>query len=451
MKFFNKKRGQAAIMVTITLIGIIALLALVVDTGRIFIEHGKLQRGVDAAVLAAAQDLPIGKDGSTEEIIEGIINSSLSANLNVDAQTYTKDDNLNEYMLFEEETEEVSITREADDISDEDVYSFDIQFITPANSIDGKKTVISLTASKVVKTRMATFLGYSEWVVSAQQIAIIGPIQTVPEILPLGILVDNDVNGKPKSLPLNEVVRISNTAHDSSSRNQLTYVPIYPLNRYNSNTGEEYTPFRGYQTPDYQDAHDVTLFGSGKNKFVYTSDIKNAQELRISSKESSDNVFLGICDGITDRIKTSVFESSVGCINVDESTAGDIDYNFTIGTSDSMYGYIEDPRMFILPVIQYSSNYTIGNSIKNRQREFKIVGFVLFFCEYAHYTSSPPTTEFYEVGFNEKEPPAMTELVGYFTTAVFEGPIDPTTRDYGISGIQYVSATDEKIFDIDYE
>ena len=131
LKYLNKKNGQAAIMVSLCLVGIIALLALVVDTGRIFVEHAKLQRGVDAAVLAAAQDLPIGKIGKDEGDVSDIVLTSLSYNLNNSKQVYTKDANLNSFLLIDKNgpTSEVSIEKEEFSIDDANKFTVDIQFL----------------------------------------------------------------------------------------------------------------------------------------------------------------------------------------------------------------------------------------------------------------------------------------------------------------------------------
>jgi len=53
---YKKERGQAIILVAFGLIGLIAMVGLVIDTGILFIEYGKLKRGVDAAAIAAAQE-----------------------------------------------------------------------------------------------------------------------------------------------------------------------------------------------------------------------------------------------------------------------------------------------------------------------------------------------------------------------------------------------------------
>jgi hypothetical protein len=452
MKILNKKQGQAAVLIAVCLIGIVSLLALVLDTGRIFVEHTKLQRGVDAAVLAAVQDMPIGKAGSSEGSVSEVVMKALAYNLNNGEQTYTKDQNLNKFMLFRDApTGEVAITKKKFNIETPGTveglpeFEVDIQFLTPANSLDGRKSIISVTANKTIKTRMAAILGYTKWTISAQQIAIIGPIKAVPEVLPLGVLVDTDpATGLPEEIPLHQVVRLSNTLHDSNSLNQMTYVPIFGYNN----------AFRGYSVADEGSAEQTTIDGSGDNHFIYTSSVKNAQEVPIRNKNESDAVYFGICKGFNRRISNSAFNSAIGCINTDTAIDEDINYNFSFGNTTARYGYEEDPRMFLVPIIQYTTNYTVNSlKINGRQREFKIIGFALFFYQYGHYTAKPATTEYYEVSTfegTEEIPPAMFEMVGFFTDAIFEGPIDLTTRDYGISGIEYVSPNNEDLFSITY-
>jgi Flp pilus assembly protein TadG len=51
----NKERGQAIVLIAMAMVGVIAMVGLVTDTGILFIEYGKLKRGVDAAAISAAQ------------------------------------------------------------------------------------------------------------------------------------------------------------------------------------------------------------------------------------------------------------------------------------------------------------------------------------------------------------------------------------------------------------
>jgi hypothetical protein len=65
----KKERGQAIILVAFGLIGLVAMVGLVIDTGIMFIEYGKLKRGVDAAAIAAAQQYRSVSGGSTLDAI----------------------------------------------------------------------------------------------------------------------------------------------------------------------------------------------------------------------------------------------------------------------------------------------------------------------------------------------------------------------------------------------
>jgi hypothetical protein len=54
-KVHKSERGQAIILIAFAIIGLVAMVGLVTDTGILLIEYGKLKRGVDAAAVAAAQ------------------------------------------------------------------------------------------------------------------------------------------------------------------------------------------------------------------------------------------------------------------------------------------------------------------------------------------------------------------------------------------------------------
>ncbi|MBI5962173.1 MAG: VWA domain-containing protein [Chloroflexi bacterium] len=60
------ERGQAIILVAFAIIGLVAMVGLVTDTGILLIEYGKLKRGVDAAAVAAAQQFRLPTSGATE-------------------------------------------------------------------------------------------------------------------------------------------------------------------------------------------------------------------------------------------------------------------------------------------------------------------------------------------------------------------------------------------------
>lgn len=52
----KSERGQAIIIIAFAMIGLVAIVGLVSDTGILLIEYGRLKRSVDAAAIAAAQE-----------------------------------------------------------------------------------------------------------------------------------------------------------------------------------------------------------------------------------------------------------------------------------------------------------------------------------------------------------------------------------------------------------
>jgi Flp pilus assembly protein TadG len=56
------ERGQAMLIVAAAIIGLIAFIGLMVDSGILFIANGHLRRAVDAAALSAATQLREGAD-----------------------------------------------------------------------------------------------------------------------------------------------------------------------------------------------------------------------------------------------------------------------------------------------------------------------------------------------------------------------------------------------------
>lgn len=57
-EMISNKKGAINIIVTVSLIGVLGFLALVIDVGFLFLEKNKLSNAADAAVLAGAQELP---------------------------------------------------------------------------------------------------------------------------------------------------------------------------------------------------------------------------------------------------------------------------------------------------------------------------------------------------------------------------------------------------------
>lgn len=422
---FSKKRGQAAILMTLCLVGIISLLAVVVDTGRIYVEHTKLQKAVDSAVLAAAQELPPGKNLS-ENDIKDIVYKALDYNLNTAEITVTKKDNVTDYLLPSDEVkEEVAIKKDKYTIENAAV---DIQFLVPADAIEKQETVISVTIHKKLDTRLSTILGYKEWTISAQRIARNGPIGSVPEFMPIAIISKMDINNMPKKIPYRTTIRLSNTTHSLSNTNPLyEYVPIATFNGITSLNGIAEKFLHGV-----------------KGSSIKISNTPNVIETRIKNREESMRVFSSMCTGLEQRLTSGpAGHGTIGCINSDEIIlAGDKPYNITSVDTNYRFSYGDDPRLVLLPIVQ-TTNGTY-NTLSTRQRSFKIIGFAMFYIQYAHYTSYPPGGELFENG----ESVAMTELVGFFTDSIIEGPIAPEGFDYGLTGVQFVDPNDENVFDI---
>lgn len=433
---FFQKRGQAAILITMCLIGILSLLAVVVDTGRIYVEHTKLQKAVDSAVLAAAQELPPGKKMPKEDI-EKIVYQALIYNLRAGEIKIQKNDNVNDYLLPSDaihDTVEIVKEEEENYTSIEKLKNsgtVDIQFLVPADTIEAQETVISVTVHKSIDTRLSTLLGYNKWTISAQRIARNGPIGSIPEFVPIAVVTKVDMNNKPLKIPYRETIRLSNTTHNISDRTPLyTYVPF---SSYSGITGKN-----------------ASIFNMFKNSItsatIKTSKSANIIETRITNREDSKTIFSEMCKGIEERIRSgSAGKNTVGCINSDDVILeGSKPYNITSINGSIRFSYGDDPRLILVPIVQ-TTNGTY-NSLATRQRSFKVIGFGMFYIQYAHYTSYPPGGE--QFTNTRGDTVAMTELVGYFTDSVIEGPINPESYDYGLTGVEFVDPNNEKIFDI---
>lgn len=62
--FRNAERGQAILIIAFAMVGLVAFVGLMTDGGVLFIEYGKLKRGIDAAAIAASQQFRRGFDGA---------------------------------------------------------------------------------------------------------------------------------------------------------------------------------------------------------------------------------------------------------------------------------------------------------------------------------------------------------------------------------------------------
>lgn len=330
----NKQKGQAMVIVAIALLAILGLLALVLDSGRVLIEHAKVQRIADAASLAAVQDLPEDEGKAYENGIK-------AATLNGAT-----------------------------------ISEVQINFAPPPNG-DGRNNMAIVTVQRKIYFHLAQILGFNEWTVFAQSAARIGPISTVNEWVPIGLDIGE--------IELYEHIRLTNTGHTPS--NSADIKRFYtPLNMGNLKDGLHY---------------------SVKSKR------KIGQSIPISKNYNIEDV----CSGIDYRIKERISPSIEGCFKVGEKI--DLDKLNIVGPGVRVdWHYGEDPRLVYIPFVE--KIYGDNNNVR-------LSGYGLFYIEYAHYDIDP-------YGGTE----SMTEIVGYFVKTVVEGPIEDSSINYGVVGIEYV-------------
>lgn len=60
----NSERGQAIVLLALAMVGLIAIVGLMTDTGILLIEYAKLKRGIDSAAIASAQQFRRGFTGA---------------------------------------------------------------------------------------------------------------------------------------------------------------------------------------------------------------------------------------------------------------------------------------------------------------------------------------------------------------------------------------------------
>lgn len=78
------ERGQAIILIAFAIIGLVAMVGLVTDTGILLIEYGKLKRGVDAAAVAAAQQYRLQGNALDQAALENAAKNFLQLNQSTD-------------------------------------------------------------------------------------------------------------------------------------------------------------------------------------------------------------------------------------------------------------------------------------------------------------------------------------------------------------------------------
>ncbi len=80
----QSERGQAIILIAFAIVGLVAMVGLVTDTGILLIEYGKLKRGVDAAAVAAAQQYRLSGNVLDQSALENAAINFLQLNQSSD-------------------------------------------------------------------------------------------------------------------------------------------------------------------------------------------------------------------------------------------------------------------------------------------------------------------------------------------------------------------------------
>jgi Flp pilus assembly protein TadG len=86
---YKSERGQAIILVAFAIIGLVAMVGLVIDTGILLIEYGKLKRGVDAAAVSAAQQYRLSGNVLDKPALENAAYNFLQLNQSTDIVSVT--------------------------------------------------------------------------------------------------------------------------------------------------------------------------------------------------------------------------------------------------------------------------------------------------------------------------------------------------------------------------
>jgi len=141
-EFIRNEKGSAIVLITILLTVLVGMAAMVTDTGAVFLTRARLQNAVDAAALAALQDLP----GDTAQAVATAANYA-ATDCPPDAE------------------------------------------IDMAQILESDRAVF-VSAHKTVHYGLARIIGFDSKTVAAQALARLEPITGVRGALPLGVMKD---------------------------------------------------------------------------------------------------------------------------------------------------------------------------------------------------------------------------------------------------------------------
>lgn len=344
-KLWVSTRGQATIITALLIVAIVTMLGFVLDTGRAYIDHTRLQKSVDSAALAAVQEFPSKSKTSAE--IEA--SKAFEANLN---RTVTNND-ANEITM-----RQTSVQYNAMKGNAYDQENYDRMLVT---------------ARSEIKNVFGGILGFNKFPLVAQAGAKTGPIGALSEWYPLGITIDQ--------IEFYQHYRISNDNHKDVN-NPVEFVPIE----------------------------------KGMLKENVANGIKSRLKVGDIVKRDTEDI-KNVCDGINQRFQIKI--GTQGCFDVSETKPDTPGANHIGKGEVKQWSYGEDPRLVYLPVVQKKSG---------SNDEYQVVGFTLFYIEYAHYDPNAYGADVH-----------ITELVGYFVKTIIEGPINGNSPNFGVQGIEYIN------------
>lgn len=289
----KKKRGQAIVVLAVTLTAIIALMALMIDTGRILIEHDKLRRAVDSASLASVLDLPHQTQARENGTTAAKANIQAPNDFDPDSGTYNQDGS----NLWNE-------------------VEFDLDFFG-ARYVDGELQVDTSYAvmKKEVPTRFGNFLGRDSWTISAESAARIGPIEEIKYWIPIGIEETDDIK-------LYEHYRLMNTKHDKAGPSDIKL---------------KYVPIQGYDM-----------------KWDTRDDIDQKLKVGDTLTRNTSNVWEEqFCEGVDERIKKDN-PNVTGCFKVQGNINPD-ELNFVGREYRKNYTFGDDDRLVYVPFVKQTT------------------------------------------------------------------------------------------------
>ena len=149
-------RGQAILVIAAAMVGLAAFVGMMTDGGILFIQYGRLKRGIDAASIAAAQQFRQGFQGS---------------DLAAAAQNFLR--------LNEAEADHITVYRcKADNPTADDGTEHDVR-LCPQNVNDPQRKLVRVTAEKWVNFNFLRLVGWNGTTIRADSVGEAASIDLV--------------------------------------------------------------------------------------------------------------------------------------------------------------------------------------------------------------------------------------------------------------------------------